>query len=885
MDDEQAAVGVQRQGQAVVEGVVAGQSVGLGPAGGLGGAGDLRAVLVRLGESLLLLMDHGGGVDLLGCHGIGLADLIGDVGRDGIRPDHIQVILLVGDDLVVGDFNAAVGEQGAEVHLHDPGLIGFAGDGVGGKGAVGLHRPGPVVIAGIGLGGNLGVEHLGDIQIFEGIAVLTPEQISVAVIADELGRTDLHRLLGFIGHKIVQIAVVLLLFHGDLARHLDGNEGAVAGKAVELDVQLPVLGSLQIEVLIHREGIGRKAAVSLAYRQVGDGRIGVVAVLIHDGGGQEALSAKARQRSRLTLQALCGLVGEVVIPCPAGFMGFALGIRGVGLVVVEHIGNDAVGLVRVWAGSDHILELVARIVVILSILGGLVVHDDVVAGGLVIDRLGIVVVVLVVGELGDLAEALGGLGKLHREDVQDAHDPSRILLQSLLDLGLSGILAGLGLQLRCHLGLEGAVFGVCGGGPGEDDLVSRVGEAGPGVGSRVDLHGLGHRPGVVARVVERPFQGGGLHPVAGSGVVQEDHQIFVVSDGDDLAGGLGIGVLHQRSGVDSAVARHELAVVGDPLGINMVARVVAEANARVVLGGGVDDGADDARLLVHLDDVLGGPVDDAVVIGVVLQGIGKLLYGRYTVKLRLCLRTCRGEQLVGVHHFLQLIDTLLRVGSGSLAVAFALLKAAFDIADALVGPPDLLEVVQEAVCQRQGPGGAVKLNGGEDQIEGAGEGDVRGVAPAGVKEVRVPVGDVVAVAGLEAQGHADPGAKEFIEAHADGAGKVDPALELEVELEVLAVELRIVLEALEGLLRIALGAQEERDVQAALHIPVGRNRADHKCFCAAHGAVEADEAAGSHEHHVVALLLAIVGGDLHIAVVQVETYEGAELEVGAAILA
>ena len=44
-------------------------------------------------------------------------------------------------------------------------------------------------------------------------------------------------------------------------------------EVVDLQPQLPVLGGGEIKVLIHREGVGPKAVVARADRQVGDGRI------------------------------------------------------------------------------------------------------------------------------------------------------------------------------------------------------------------------------------------------------------------------------------------------------------------------------------------------------------------------------------------------------------------------------------------------------------------------------------------------------------------------------------------------------------------------------------------------------------------------------------
>ena len=548
-------------------------------------------------------------------------------------------------------------------------------------------------------------------------------------------------------------------------------------------------------------------------------------------------------------------------------MSLPLGVLGIGLVVIEHIAQEAVGFIRIRADAHQVGQLVAAAGVRLGVLGGLVVHDDVISRFLVIDGLGIVVVENIVGELGDRTKAPTGLVKLHRKDIEGAHHPGGIVLQCRLNERVV-----VGTNLIRNRVFQRVILRVRGRGPGEDHLVPGVHQTWLAVGGMVILHRPRHRPGVVCRVVNRPFELCRHDVVPAGFVVQKYHQEAVVADADDLGGGLGVGVLHDGSGPHGLIRRHELTVPGDPLGIHVAARVVADAAAVIIiLGHAVDDHTGNAALGVHLDGVFGGPFDDAVIIGVVLELIG------------LAAEIVAVHVLLGIHHGPQLDDQLPGPCLGRVA-ALSLRDAAFHIGDALRGPAVLLEVVHEAARQGQGPTGLVHVDGGDDQVQRAGEGRLRHIAKVAVKELRVPFGHVVAVAELEGHPGAHPHAQHLIEAHADGDRTVEFAVDLAGEAEILALKL-VRIEAVQRLLGVALGAQEEGDVEARVHIDIGRNKDDDEGPGIAAADAASEEAARAHVHHIVALFLGAVIGDLHIAVVQIEADEPGEGEVRTAKIA
>ena len=184
-------------------------------------------------------------------------------------------------------------------------------------------------------------------------------------------------------------------------------------------------------------------------------------------------------------------------------MGLPLGVLGIGLVVIEHIAQEAVGFIRIRADAHQVGQLVAAAGVRLGVLGGLVVHDDVISRFLVIDGLGIVVVENIVGELGDRTKAPTGLVKLHRKDIEGAHHTGWVVLQRYLNRdvvdrdGVRVGIDGVNVVLPGDLIAQRVIFLVRRGGPGENDLVAGVGQMGSAVGGMVILHRLRHRPGVV----------------------------------------------------------------------------------------------------------------------------------------------------------------------------------------------------------------------------------------------------------------------------------------------------------------------------------------------------------------------------------------------------
>ena len=113
------------------------------------------------------------------------------------------------------------------------------------------------------------------------------------------------------------------------------------GETVELEIQSPVCGGVNIKVLIDREGIGGQTVVAAADGDLSNGRVGLSAVLFAQCGGQETLSAVLFQRDQLSRFVQIGFIREVIVACPAGFMRLSVRVRRVGLIVVEHIAQHA----------------------------------------------------------------------------------------------------------------------------------------------------------------------------------------------------------------------------------------------------------------------------------------------------------------------------------------------------------------------------------------------------------------------------------------------------------------------------------------------------------------------------------------------------------------
>ena len=65
----------------------------------------------------------------------------------------------------------------------------------------------------------------------------------------------------------------------------------MAGEVIELQIEFLIFNSFQVQVFIDGKGEGRQTIVSVAYRQVGNRRVGLSSVLFPESGRQEALAA------------------------------------------------------------------------------------------------------------------------------------------------------------------------------------------------------------------------------------------------------------------------------------------------------------------------------------------------------------------------------------------------------------------------------------------------------------------------------------------------------------------------------------------------------------------------------------------------------------------
>ena len=525
-------------------------------------------------------------------------------------------------------------------------------------------------------------------------------------------------------------------------------------EAVELQIQILVRAGAQIIVLVHGEGVGRQAVVACTDGQIADRRIGHAG----NGGGQEALAAPVGKELRLLFGGLAGLIGEEIVSCPAGLVGKAVGILGFGLVVVEHVAQHGVGLVGIRADAGQIQKLVCGVAVGLIVLRGLVVQDDVVAGLGVVDGLRVVVIVRIVGKLLDLVKALGCLVKADGVDLHQRHHAHGVRLKRCQHVVLAWRLA---LVERGQLARDGlfqlGVLRIRDGGPGQDDLVSGVGQGGLAVHGLIVLHGLRRGPDVGVGVIDRVEQLSGHLEIPVGVVAQEDHQILVVADGHDPAGGLGVGVALQGLGVDRAEGAAPRGVLCDPLGVDVLAGTQAQTHVAGSLGsaGGMlghaaavaaddalvkqillDDAADDAALAVHPGPAEFEPGDDAVVIGIMAQlvALGGDELG--------------GQMLAIVKDGAQLVHLLLADPSG-LVAAVASGDAVFDKGEYGLGAVDLLEAGHPAGVPGQGEGNGVQVDGRDHKIQRAGGRKVGGVAPV-CADLGIPLIHAQAIAGIEA---------------------------------------------------------------------------------------------------------------------------------------
>ena len=561
----------------------------------------------------------------------------------------------------------------------------------------------------------------------------------------------------------------------------------MVGKPVELHEQFLILLGIHVVVRIHREGVGCEAVIPVADGQVCDGGVRLDHLSIRagglDGGGQEALAAPSGEERRLLLRSLGGLVGKEVIAGPAGGMGKAVSIRRTRLVVVEHVAQDAVGLSGIRVGAHQIQESLFRGVIFLRILGGLIVEDDVVAGLAVVHRLGAVIIVVVVRELGDGAEGESGLAEFRSEDIHGVHHPVGVILQEAEHGGVvrDGIYLGFfivirNVQLLGGLQLQGVIFPLGNGGPGEDQLVPAVDQVGPPVRGAVVLHGLRHRPGIGVRVIDRPFQHVGLLPVPAPIVVQEDHQEAVIPQGRDLRRGLRYRVLHNLCGAHRAEGGHKGGVLPrHPPGIHVIPGMEEGALLLILIPKYIDGFRDVAQQAALADHVDPGPVlrpDDVMIIGIVIEVVHFLF--------QILART-----RIGVHIGAQFVRQTAAFVPGCLG-ALVIVDALVDEVDQGVCPFHLLEVLQPAVAQGQRPGSAPQVDAGNDQVDGAGEGGVSGdTEGVGSLQIREVFRHAQAQAGLDPDAAGGPDPDDLVEADADGELQPRVGIDLHVEGEIL----------------------------------------------------------------------------------------------------
>ena len=743
VNKEESVIRSHRGGDAVVLLPGVGQLHGLGPGGdGL----RLGHLAIRIGgriRDLEALLDLGGGVDLdaggvllaLGLGGIVVLHICG-----GAEPGDVQVILFIGEYLIAVDAgHGAVIAVARGVHLQGLDLV-AAGTVQGAvrldDQAVGVQNDIAIVILFVGA-----LQQVGDVQVHQVavvivlLGVLDEEQPGVLLVADQLRLTLIEAVIG----------------------QADGHIGLVVFEVVELEDQLAVVGGGQVVIHIHCVGVGGQAVVAGADRQVGDGRV----VDALDAGGQEALALPGCHilvKGFLGLEILRRQLGGVIaVKLPAGV--------GTGLVavilrrsVVGHVADDGIGLAahqvallahRHAVGVGEVEELVGHgsvLVVVFRIRRGLGVEDDDIAGLLVIDRVGGVVVELVFGQAVDGAK---GAVSLVVADGVNFH-----LLQQIDRI--DGIPQVLVFQI---LGAETD--------PGDEHIVARVADAGGHGALDAAGHRLRIRPSAVGAVIDRILQLGLEIGAVVSVAGQEHHQHLAVADVDELCLGLGVGILLNGGFLPVAVGAEELHVVGHPLGVHRLTDEVVRVLAHEVDTAHRDRGRG-----------AGAPIlpgaDEAFFVCQRAQGVR-------------CVPELRRRCLVAVHQVVQCVTLgqhfrVIRACHG-IAIARTLVHPAFckvvvQIFDQAVGLFDLVEVFIEApFIQRHGI--LAQRDGCDPEVDGAAELEQQVdavVVGHTLKEGR----GLGALGEVQLDAHVGPDADCAVEAHAHIAAGVDGGIEVHV---------------------------------------------------------------------------------------------------------